>query len=52
MGSSETILSKGMIIGTHEVLRGAGHTTLTKKELLLQTRVDPQTMEKILQKLR
>ena len=52
LGSSETLLSRGMLIGTHEILRGAGQTTLTQQELLLLTRVDPRTMEKVLKQLR
>ena len=51
LGAAETRLSKGMVIGTNELLRRVAATTLTRKELLLQTRVDPRTMEKVLKQL-
>jgi len=52
LGSAETSLSRGMIIGTNELLRGAAATALTQKELLLQTRVEPRTLERVLRQLR
>ena len=47
LGSAESILSKGLILGTHEVLRQAGSKTLTQKELLELTRIPPKRMERL-----
>lgn len=47
LGSAESTLSKGMILGTHKVLRQAGFRTLTQKELLELTRIPPKRMERL-----
>lgn len=47
LGASESVLSKGMIMGTQDVLRQAGVRTLTQKELLELIRIHPNRMERL-----
>ena len=47
LGSAESLLSKGMIVGTHKVLRQAGFRTLTWKELMELTRIPPKRVERL-----
>lgn len=47
LGSAESTLSKGMILGTQKVLREAGFRTLPQRDLLELTRIPPKRMERL-----
>ncbi|MGM0449586.1 MAG: HDOD domain-containing protein [Pseudomonadota bacterium] len=47
LGRAESVLSKGMILGTRETLLKAGQPTMLQRELLRVTRLEPGLVERV-----
>lgn len=47
LGWAESVLSKGMILGTRETLLKAGQPTMLQRELLWVTRLEPDLVERV-----